>query len=113
MDVNTISYRADRGWWNAAAPLKLHEYLATGRPVVSVDLPDIRAFADVVRFVRDRTGWIDALEAALNERSAQAMERRRRVARANSWDDRVDLLEHHLGMMVTQGESVAARSVAS
>jgi glycosyltransferase involved in cell wall biosynthesis len=113
MDVNTISYRADRGWWNAAAPLKLHEYLATGRPVVSVDLPDIRAFADVVRFARDRTGWIDALEAALNERSAQMTERRRRVARANSWDDRVDLLEHHLGMMVTQGESVAARSIAS
>jgi glycosyltransferase involved in cell wall biosynthesis len=113
MDVHTICYRPDRGWWNAAAPLKLHEYLATGRPVVSIDIMDIHPFADVVRLVRDRAGWIGALEAALKERSAQAMERRRDAARANSWDDRVDLLERRLDGMVALGaESAAAHSLA-
>ena len=112
MDVNTICYRADKGWWNAAAPLKLHEYLATGRPVVSVDLPDIRTFSDVVRFVRGGEEWPDAIAAALADRSPQAVERRRRVARANSWDNRVDLLDHHLGAMIAESRD-SRRSVAS
>jgi glycosyltransferase involved in cell wall biosynthesis len=111
MDVQTICYRPDRGWWNAAAPLKLHEYLATGRPVVSTEIADIRPFADVVRLVRDRADWIAVLEAALGERSAQAMERRRRVARANSWEDRVSLLEQRLATMIAHDG--VPRSIAS
>ena len=99
MDVNTMCYRADRGWWNAASPLKLNEYLATGRPVVSIDLPDIRSFSDVVTFVRDTGEWRRALAASLDDRSPQAVERRRRVARANSWDKRVDRLEQAFAAM--------------
>ena len=105
IDVNTICYRTDPGWWNAAAPLKLHEYLATGRPVVSIDLSDLRAFADVVSFVRSPVGWVDAIAAALAERSPQAAERRRRTARANSWDRRVDQLESHLERMIEPADT--------
>src|SRR6185369_12446509 len=104
MDVNTMCYRADRGWWNAASPLKLHEYLATGRPVVSIDLPDIRGFSDVVTFVRNTGEWRRALAAALDERSPQLAERRRRIARANSWDSRVDRLEQALSAMIHGGD---------
>lgn len=96
MDVNTMCYRSDPGWWTAAMPLKLHEYLATGIPVVSVDLRDIRAFAEVIALVRGADQWQRALDAALRDRSPQAAERRRRTAHANSWDRRVDLLEQHL-----------------
>lgn len=109
MDVNTMCYRSDPGWWTAAAPLKLHEYLAAGRPVVSVDLRDIRAFADVVSFVAAPDGWMGALEAALADRSAQSVERRRRTARANSWDSRVDLLEENL-VRVTSGAGARAQA---
>lgn len=109
MDVHTICYRADQGWWNAAAPLKLHEYLATGRAVVSVDLPDIRMFSDVVRFVRGAEEWPAAIAAALADRSPQSAERRRRVARANSWDNRVDLLEQRLGAMIARSAEGSAR----
>lgn len=112
MDVNTICYRADRGWWNAAAPLKLHEYLATGRPVVSIDLQDLRSFSAVVGLVRNRADWTRAIEAALGDVSQQSAERRRRVAHANSWDGRVDLLERHLDAMISRGEA-RSRSFAS
>lgn len=112
MDVNTMCYRSDRGWWKAATPLKLHEYLAAGRPVVSSDLKDIRAFADVVAFARNMDEWQGAIEAALLDRSPQAVERRRRVARANSWDGRVDLLEQRLDAMIS-GDRAATSTLRS
>jgi glycosyltransferase involved in cell wall biosynthesis len=107
MDVNVICYRADRGWWNAASPLKLHEYLATGLPVVSIDLPGLNVFSEVVTFVDSTADWRGALETALSDRSPQAAEQRRRVARANSWDRRVDLLEQHFSSMVDDRASPA------
>jgi glycosyltransferase involved in cell wall biosynthesis len=108
MDVNTMCYRTDRGWWNAGSPLKLHEYLATGRPVVSVELRDIRAFGEVIAFVRNMDEWRRAIEGALLERSSQMAERRRRIARANSWDNRVDLLEHQLRVTIDGDPAHAA-----
>lgn len=97
MDVNAMCYRSDGdGWWRAISPLKLHEYLATGRPVVSADLGAVRPFADVVSNARGGHGWIAAIERALREDSAVARARRREVARANSWDKRVDRLEEAL-----------------
>jgi glycosyltransferase involved in cell wall biosynthesis len=100
VDVNTICYRMDTGWWNAASPLKLHEYLATGLPVVSVDLPGLREFGDIVHRVSRPEGWLEALEAALGDVAPAAAERRRRVARANSWDMRVDQYEALLLAMI-------------
>jgi glycosyltransferase involved in cell wall biosynthesis len=100
MTVNTICYRGDEGWWTSAMPLKLHEYLATGTPVVSLDLTDLHEHADVVRLVDSVDGWRRAIEAALNDRSSAAQARRRDLALANSWDERVDRLEHLLEGMV-------------
>jgi hypothetical protein len=103
MDVNTICYRGDQGWWNAAVPLKLHEYLATGHPVVSIALQDIEEHAGVVAFVHGVDGWRTAIDAALADQSATLAARRRDTALANSWDARVDQLERLLKTMMAGG----------
>jgi len=68
-------------------PLKLREYLASGRPVVSTSLPEVLAYAPEVRIADD----VDAFEAAVE--AALAGPRDRRVARAallagEDWDAR-------------------------
>ena len=61
-----MCYRlGDDLWVEGIYPLKLHEYLATGRPVVSADLPSIRPFAHVVAIARDLQQWDRAIEVAL------------------------------------------------
>lgn len=97
MDVNVMCYRVDGdGWWRDIYPLKLHEYLASGPPVVSTDLPAVRPFADVVALCCNREQWLAAIAEALATGGRGSAERRLAVAEANSWDVRVDAIERHL-----------------
>ncbi len=69
-------------------PLKLHEYLATGRPVVGTPIRTLREFDQVVTLAEGPEGWSRAIEAALSpaENAHERREARRRVARAHDWD---------------------------
>lgn len=97
VDANAMFYRVDgEGWWRDIYPLKLHECLATGRPLLSADTPAVREFADVVAICHDDAQWLGAVDAALAGRGAATPVERIAVARANSWDVRVDRIESAL-----------------
>jgi glycosyltransferase involved in cell wall biosynthesis len=93
MDVNILFYReSPDSWTQAGYPLKLHEYLACGRPVVSAEHAVVREFSDVVSLATGVDGWGRALSIALLERDSEQRQRRMNIARLNSWDARVDVL---------------------
>jgi hypothetical protein len=101
MDVNVMCYRVDdRVWTEGIYPLKLHEYLAAGRPVVSADLPSVRPFGRVVQIASGVAEWQAALASALEGGGAGSIEERQALARANTWDRRVCELERWLIEMV-------------
>ena len=88
-DVAIIPYRLNRQVANAN-PLKLREYLATGKPVVSVRNPEIEKFARWVRIADGREAFLAALDEALaNDTPAAAAERMAAVA-DQTWDRRVE-----------------------
>jgi glycosyltransferase involved in cell wall biosynthesis len=69
-------------------PLKLHEYLASGRPVVSVPIRSVLDFAEVVTLATGADEWSRAIAAAL-EPAASCPERaaaRQSVASAYDWN---------------------------
>jgi glycosyltransferase involved in cell wall biosynthesis len=108
MDVNLLAYRlAPHLWTQGIYPLKLHEYLAAGRPVVSADLPSVRPFAEVVHVVRESGGWETAIAAALDGHGTGSVESRRAVARNNGWDARALALERWLGTCTPSPPSTA------
>lgn len=76
-------------------PLKVFEYLATGKPCVSVPLDGLGACRDAVVLAADAESFVAAIAAAL---ATPARGRRQRLAaaRTNDWDIRVDALEGHL-----------------
>lgn len=91
VDASAMIYRTDGdGWWRSIYPLKMHECLATGRPLLSADVPAVRAFSDVVDLCTSDQDWLAALDrvAAGDDPLKQAA--RRSVARANSWDRKLD-----------------------
>jgi glycosyltransferase involved in cell wall biosynthesis len=94
MDVNLLTYRMSADVWTEGIyPLKLHEYLAAGRPVVSADLPSVRPFASVVRIAKADDAWESTVAAALLDTGVDGVRARRLVAHQNDWDARVQLLE--------------------
>jgi glycosyltransferase involved in cell wall biosynthesis len=81
-DVGLIPYL--RTTFNLAAnPLKLYEYLALGKPVVSTPLPAVTACGDAVFIAEDADGFAGAIAAALADRAASRIEQRLAIARAH------------------------------
>ena len=94
VDANAMFYRTDGdGWWRDIYPLKLHECLATGRPLLSSDVPSVRPFVDVVTLCRSDAEWLEAVDAAVSDRDVGSSHARIAVGRANSWERRVDQIE--------------------
>jgi len=87
-DVAIIPYRLNRQVENAN-PLKLREYLATGKPIVSVSNPEIDKFSRWVRIAKGREAFLAELENALREDSPQAAAERMAAVADQTWDRRV------------------------
>ena len=75
-----------------ADPMKLYEYLAAGKPVVSKPIAGVTAFSNVVSVASTASEWIDAIDNAIHTDSPERIARRQKVARQNTWDDRVHLI---------------------
>jgi GT2 family glycosyltransferase len=72
----------------ASSPLKLYEYLAAGKPIVSTPLPEMTAFPEVL-IAASAEEWKHALTTALERsRDASFRKRLRGLARENDWSGR-------------------------
>ncbi len=88
-DVCLIPYLNDPAT-ATALPLKLNEYLALGKPVVSTELPAICAFNEqhqvLITALNQSDSFLRAIEQALNLPSDErAIARRREVAALGDW----------------------------
>ncbi|MGH7718498.1 MAG: glycosyltransferase [Gemmatimonadaceae bacterium] len=90
-DVCIMPYRAS-DYTKYIYPMKLHEYLASGRPTVGTRIPSLDGAADVVSLVSTPEEWSGAIAGAL-EPAARAPERaqaRRDMARRHDWNRLVE-----------------------
>ncbi len=99
-DVAIIPFKKDEVS-NNIFPLKLFEYLGSGKPVVSTDFnPDLKDFTgDTVAYCKNSEEFSIALDAALKDTEA-LKQKRLEVAADNTWDHRAleikDLLKTNL-----------------
>ena len=87
-DVAIIPYRLNEQVLSAN-PLKLREYLATGKPVVTVRTAEVDRFGHCVRTAGSPDGFLAAIEETLaNDTRERQIERMQAVAPL-TWDARV------------------------
>jgi GT2 family glycosyltransferase/glycosyltransferase involved in cell wall biosynthesis len=72
----------------ATDPVKVYEYLSCGKPVVSVDLPELHSFSELLYIARDRNQFVEQLDRAVAEDDPAIRERRREFAAENTWRKR-------------------------
>lgn len=102
MDVCMMCYLVN-DWTYYGYPLKMHEYLACGKPTVSADLPAVREFSEVVVIPADYTGWCRAIEQLLIEgHQPGKIAKRLAVAHANSWSERINKMISLVKMKLAQ-----------
>lgn len=89
-DACIIPFRQDHKLARAASPIKLYEYMAGSKPVVSTRLPELEG---VDGCLASATGeeFVKNIDAALSMPAEKRAELAR-FARANSWDERFEAL---------------------
>jgi GT2 family glycosyltransferase/glycosyltransferase involved in cell wall biosynthesis/SAM-dependent methyltransferase len=77
----------------ATNPVKVYEYLSAGRAVISVDLPEMKHFGELVRVAMSTDGFLSAIADVLdNPQSTAGISHRRMFAREQTWARRADAL---------------------
>lgn len=92
LDACIMPYEVD-GWMVFGYPLKMHEYLAAGKPVVASALESVEDFEEVVAIAHSPDEWLTHLERCLSPDALQDKEARREVARRHSWEGLVADIE--------------------
>jgi glycosyltransferase involved in cell wall biosynthesis len=92
MDVCLLPYVDDERA-RYRSPLKLYEYLAAGKPVVSTNHPEAQELGDVVYLASTPEAYLERVAQALAQDGQERQRQRVAVARRHSWDRRVGEME--------------------
>jgi glycosyltransferase involved in cell wall biosynthesis len=87
-------------------PIKLWEYLAAGKPIVSTPVAGFREFGHLVSLASCASSMADALKEAMTEPPARGDARRLEAAR-HSWSSRVDSIEATLSTIASPRPAMA------
>jgi len=85
----------------SANPIKMWEYLAAGKPVVSTDIPEVQAFPNSVWIGRDHEEFsrhcATVIRLVQDANGARRIsEQARAIARSNTWDNRCEAIREIL-----------------
>jgi teichuronic acid biosynthesis glycosyltransferase TuaH len=90
--VNWIPYDTDHPFNRAACPTKIMDGIASGRPVVSTDVPECRLYPEWITITDGPTDASIALRTAVRKSAKHDGKAQVAFARQHTWDDRADTL---------------------
>ena len=98
-DVCILPYKIDE-WVEYSNPIKLKEYLSTGKPVVSISFPAVERYKDIVYCARNKEEFLKYLEFAIYEDTAELQKKRIDAVRYETWDKRVEEISERISSFI-------------
>ena len=89
MDVCVMPHRVN-AFTSSMSPLKLYEYLACGRPVVSTPVAGTESFRGLIEIASTPTEFVASITKAMQSADPDEVGARRRAVEAESWQVRVN-----------------------
>lgn len=81
----------------ATNPIKVYEYFAAGKPVVTSPLPELKKYAEVLYFASTPEEFASQIQKAINEKHTGKVNQRIGIAQENSWDNKVNKIIEVIG----------------
>jgi glycosyltransferase involved in cell wall biosynthesis len=106
LDVLLLPY-VDDEMIRQSGPLKLRECLASGKPTVSIDVPENRQFEPHVRIGRTHAEFIEHITQALAERDVALRTQRQQVVQEDDWSARADQLLASLNSRAVEFQAIS------
>ena len=94
-DVAIMPWR-QTSWIQACNPIKLKEYLALGKPVVSTPFTELQKYRDVVYQANTPEEFARCIQKALAEDSPERVAVRRKKVETSTWDSKAELVLNEL-----------------
>lgn len=88
-DAAIIPYQLNDYTVGGCFPVKFHETLAAGVPVIVTDMPAYKPFADVCYISKSYNEFSQNVRRALEEDNEKLADARRKVAKENNWEGKV------------------------
>ncbi len=90
-DVCMLPFR-DIPLTQATNPVKVYEYLAAGKPVVSIDLPELTQFGHLIERAKTKGQFVTSVKKLVQSGGGNSkdIEKRKRFASQQTWDHRID-----------------------
>lgn len=88
-DVSLIPHKIDK-FTESQSPLKLFDYMAAGKPIVSTNIAGVKDYINIVKIGYTKEDFVSLLEEALANDSKEEIEKRQAIASQNTWEKRVE-----------------------
>jgi glycosyltransferase involved in cell wall biosynthesis len=96
-------------WIRHCNPLKFFEYMASGKPIVSVPIAEIEAnYSDLVSVTPTKEEFCEAIRHELEHDTPERMSRRIVAANEHSWTNHAEELSRILEEALAERKSEAA-----
>lgn len=91
-DVCMLQWKINE-WIRHCNPLKLFEYMASGRPIISVHIDEVaEKYSDVISIANNKKEFCNAITWELRNDTAERRNTRIRIAEQHSWDSHIEKL---------------------
>lgn len=94
-DVAIMPWRQNK-WIENCNPIKLKEYLALGKPIVSTPFGQLREYRDVMYEAKTPREFAECIKKALAEDSAERIAARRKIILHDTWESKAQLVMEEL-----------------
>jgi len=88
-DVCLLQWKM-REWIECCNPLKMFEYMASGKPIVSVPIKEAMQYSDLISIAHNKEDFAKAIRWELQNDTTQRSCKRIEIAKSHSWDKHVE-----------------------
>ena len=103
-DVCLLQWKMSK-WIEYCNPLKMFEYMASGKPIVSVPIKEAMKYSDIISIAYSKEQFAGAVRWELLNDTPERVRRRIAIAREHSWDNHIiEISQLIINTMATQGQ---------